>query len=117
MTRTLTDILIEQSQEKEKYFRNYFIYAKEIKKEAKKIVPKVEVFLFGSVLKKGEPPRDIDVLLISPAFKEYPVRNKTGVLLWQKIGFASPFEFHFITPRQYRNWYRFFIPQKQQLKV
>jgi hypothetical protein len=34
MKQTLTDIILEQAQEKEKYFQNYLNYAEIIKKEA-----------------------------------------------------------------------------------
>jgi hypothetical protein len=34
--KNLIDILIEQAQEREKYFENYLLYAKEIKKQLRK---------------------------------------------------------------------------------
>jgi len=44
MAESLMDILIEEAQEKEKYFKN--------KKVAEKLLGKARVFVFGSILRK-----------------------------------------------------------------
>ncbi|MGB9706463.1 MAG: nucleotidyltransferase domain-containing protein [Microgenomates group bacterium] len=115
MSKTLIDILIEEAWEKEKYFKNYLRYARKIKKEAEKLLGKSRVFVFGSVLKKDEVPRDIDVLIVSPKIKKGFPRGKTLAKIWEKIGFASPFEIHFASPSDYQNWYRFFLKGAKEI--
>lgn len=109
------DLLIEEAKEEEKYFQNYLKYAKIIKKELKKLLGKVRVIVFGSILRKDEVPQDIDILIISPKLKTFSQKSKLRVKLWRKIGFASPFEIHLITPEEYRNWYKNFIEEKIEI--
>jgi len=99
MVESLMDILIEQAQEKEKYFKNYLFYAKEIKKTAEEILGKVKVFVFGSILKKKEVAQDIDILIVSPKIKTTTQKSKFLAELWKKFGIDIPFEFHLINPR------------------
>lgn len=111
--RTLVDFLIEKKKREEKYFKNYLFWAKEIKKEAKRILGEVKVFLFGSIIKKQAGPRsDIDVLIISPNLKMTEKKTEVRVKILKKIGFGSPFEIHLITPEEYENWYKNFIKEK-----
>jgi len=112
---TLTDILIEKAKREEKYFKNYLDYAKIIKKEAEKFLGKVKVFVFGSILRKEEMPRDIDILVISPKLKTARKKSEARVKILSKIGVTSPFEIHLITEKEYQNWYKFFI--KEKIKV
>jgi len=109
------DLLIEEAQKEEKYFKDYLKYAKEIKKEAEKLLGKVKVFIFGSILKKEEIPRDIDILIISPKLKKTYQKSQIRAKLWKKIGFSAPFEIHLINPEEYRQWYKYFI--KEKIKV
>ena len=44
---TLTDLLIEKVKREEKYFKKYLKYAREIKNEAKELLGKVRVLVFG----------------------------------------------------------------------
>jgi len=107
--KSLTDLLIEQEKENSIYFSNYLKYAKEIKKEAQKFLKKVRVFIFGSILNKGETPRDIDILIVSQKLKKNTDKVNLRIKIWKKIGLFSPFELHFVTPDEYKNWYRFFL--------
>ena len=116
MSKTLIDILIEKEKEERKYFRNYLRYASQIKKEAQKLLGKVKVYVFGSILRKNELARDIDILIISPKLKTPQKKSQTRVKLWQRLGFSSPFELHLITPQEYRDWYRYFIKEKKEIK-
>jgi predicted nucleotidyltransferase len=116
MAENLIDILIEQAQEREKYFKNYLFYAKEIKKAAEEILGKVKVFVFGSILKKKEIARDIDILIVSPKLKTTAQKSKILAKLWKKFGIDIPFEFHLINPDEYKNWYRHFIKEKIEIK-
>ena len=116
MSKTLTDLLIEKAKEEEKYFRNYLSYSRLIKKEAEKILGRVRVFIFGSILKKDELARDIDILIISQKLKTSAKKSKARVKLLEKLGFSSPFEIHLITPEEYQNWYKFFIKEKVEIK-
>lgn len=110
------DLLIEEFQEEEKYFKNYLRYAKEIKKEAEKILGGVRVFVFGSILKKDEVPQDIDILILSSKFKKSFKKTRVRIKLLKKIGKFSPFELHLITPQEYKDWYRHFIDEKIEVK-
>jgi hypothetical protein len=116
MEKTLTDILVEQAQEREKYFQNYLLYAKRIKREAEKLLGKVRVFVFGSILKKDEVSQDIDVLIISPKLKMSIEKSRIMAKLWRVLGFSSPFEIHLINPEEYQDWYRYFIKKKIEIK-
>lgn len=113
--KSLTQLLLKRQKEKEKYFKNYWHYAKEIKKEVEKLLGKSQVFVFGSVLRKGEIPQDIDVLVVSPKIKKDFPRGKMLAKIWEKIGFASPFEIHFTNPSDYKGWYRFFIKEAKRV--
>ena len=110
------ETLIKEAKAKEKYFKNYYFYAQKIKKEAEKFLGKVRVFVFGSILKKEEVAKDIDILIISPKFKNGAEKSKIRVKLWQKFGFSSPFEIHLITPEEYHNWYKDFIKEKVEIE-
>lgn len=112
---TLTDILIEEEKEKEIYFKNYLFYAKQIKKEAEKILGEVKVFVFGSILRQNEPKRDIDILIVSKNLDDFKKRREVRVRVWKKIGIFSPFEIHFATPDEYNGWYRYFLKRKKEV--
>ncbi|MDI6591651.1 MAG: nucleotidyltransferase domain-containing protein [Patescibacteria group bacterium] len=109
------DELIEEAQKEEKYFKNYLKYAKIIKKEARKLLKEVKVLIFGSILKKDEIARDIDILVISPDLKNLEKQSEVREKIFKKIGCFSPFEIHLITPEQYRNWYSHFIEEKVEI--
>jgi len=115
MSRTLTDFLIEKTKKEEKYFRNYLDYCRIIKKEAEMILGDVGVFVFGSILKKNEIPQDIDILIVSKNFADYQKKSKTLVSLQKKLGSFSPFEFHFATPEEYNNWWKYFLKEKLEI--
>lgn len=108
--------LIEEAKRKEKYFKNYRHFAKKIKREVEKLIGKTKVYVFGSVLKKNEIPQDIDILIISPKFKDLSQRTKVLVHLWKNPKIGSPFELHFATPQEYKEWYSRFIDKKIEIK-
>jgi len=110
------DSLIEEAQREEKYFKNYLYYGKIIKKEAEKLLGKVKVFVFGSILRRDEVPRDIDVLIISPKLETSQKKSEVRTKIWKRTGISSSFEIHLITPEEYKNWYRFFIEEKIEIK-
>jgi len=107
-----TDILIEKKKREEKYFKNYFFWAKKIKKMAKELFGEVRVFIFGSILRKNEIARDIDLLIVSPKFEDDKEKIEAKIKLQKKLGFSSPFEFHFVSPKEYSQWYKYFIKKK-----
>ena len=115
MRKTELDILIEEAKKEEKYFKDYLEYAKTIKNEAEKLLGKVRVIVFGSILKKDEVARDIDILIISPRLKTLAEKSKSRAKLWKRLGFLSPFEIHLITPKEYRDWYSHFIEEKIEI--
>ena len=104
--------LIKEAKEKEKYFKNYLKYARKIKKEAQGLLGKTKVFVFGSILRKEEIARDIDILIISPKLKSSKQKSKIRAELWKKIELGAPFEIHLITPEEYHQWYEYFIKEK-----
>jgi predicted nucleotidyltransferase len=110
------EALIEEAKEEEKYFKNYLKYARKIKKEAERLLGKVKIFVFGSILRKDEVARDIDILIVSPKLKTTAQKSKILAKLWKKFGFDIPFEFHLIDPDEYKNWYRYFIKEKIEIK-
>ena len=109
----LVDILLEIRKEQQKYYDDYEFWAKKIKTEAEKQLGESRVLVFGSILRKNEVPRDIDILVISPAFTGASTRKKSEikVQLWKKIGAASPFEIHLISPEDWEEWYKNFIKE------
>lgn len=106
------DLLIEEAKREEKYFKNYLQYARLLKKIARELLGPVKVLVFGSILRKGEVPQDIDILIISPKLKEASQKSEARTKIFKKIGFSSPFEIHLITPKEYRDWYIHFIREK-----
>lgn len=115
MPRTLVDFLIEKTQREEKYFKNYLKYGKIIKKEAENILGEARVFIFGSILKKDELAQDIDILIISSNLNEGRLKTKAQVELARKIGPFSPFEFHFASPEEYNQWWKYFLKEKIEI--
>ena len=112
----LIDILTERRERQEKYFKNYLDYVKRIKKEAENLLGEVKVFIFGSILRKDEVPRDIDVLVISSKLEKTAKKSEIRAKIWQRLGFLSPFEIHLITPEEYQDWYKNFIKEKIEVK-
>jgi len=111
-------ILKKRAEKKEKYFKNYLHYCKKIKEQAEKILGKVEVIVFGSVIKNEFTPlSDIDVLIISENLPEsYDDRVKIKTEIKSKIDSFSPFQIHLSTPDEYNNWYKKFI-KDQFIKI
>lgn len=113
---TLVDILIEKREKEKKYFRNYLSFAKTIKKEAEKKLEKPKVFIFGSVVKgKAKIGSDIDILIVSKTFKDPLKRGEFLAKIEEKLGEFHPFEFHLVTPEDYKNWYSRFIKKEKIL--
>jgi len=106
------DILIEKAKKEEKYFKSYLDYVKKIKKEAQKLLGRVKIFVFGSILRKNEVAQDIDILIISPKFEVSEKKNEIRLKIQKKIGPDTPFEIHTITPKEYKEWYSHFIKEK-----
>ena len=116
--RTLVDFLIEQKKRNEKYFLNYRKYANWIKKELAekkggKELESLRVIVFGSVPKGTWIPNksDIDILIISPSVsKSATWQSDLKLEILRALGdLTAPFEFHFATPEEYRNWFEKFI--------
>lgn len=112
----LVELVWARRKKQGRYFKNYLFWAKIIKKTAQKFLGEVRVFIFGSIFKKGEVPRDIDILVVSPKLKTSQKKSEIRAKIWQKIGFFSPFEIHLITPKEYKDWYQYFIKEKKEVK-
>lgn len=112
----LTEVVLDRRKAQEKYFKNYLDWARIIKKEAEKFLGKTQAFIFGSILRKGEVPRDIDILIVSPKLTTTEKKSIIKAKIWQRIGFFSPFEIHLSTPEEYRDWYRHFI-KKEKIEI
>lgn len=111
----LVDILIERKKIQEKYFKNYLLFARKIKKIAQKKLGKVKVIVFGSILRKDEVPKDIDILIVSPELKNLEEKKELYSEILKKIGWQAPFEFHFATEKEYKEWYSHFIKEKIEI--
>ena len=109
------EILIKEAKKEEKYFKNYLNYAEKIKREAEKLLGKVKVYVFGSVLKKDEVPRDIDILIISSKFKTNTHRSEIRNKILENLNLPAIFEIHLITPKEYKEWYKNFIDKKIEI--
>jgi predicted nucleotidyltransferase len=112
---TLCDLLMEKVEREEKYFKNYFKYAEKIKNEAQKLLGEVQVFVFGSILRKEEIPQDIDILIVSPQLKTQEEKTAIKLRIQEKFGLSSPFEFHFASSEEYSEWYRYFMKEKVEI--
>lgn len=113
---SLTDLLVEREKRQRLYFENYLKYARQIKKQASKILGETKVFVFGSILRKKEIAQDIDILVISPKIKKFKSKGEIIAKIWEKIGLDNPFEIHLITPEEYQSWYKFLIKEKVEIK-
>jgi hypothetical protein len=109
------DILIEKRKREKKYFKNYLFWAKKIKRVAKELFGEVKVFIFGSILQKNEIARDIDLLIVSQKFENDKEKIGAKIKLQRKLGFSYPFEFHFVSPKEYSQWYRYFVKEKIEI--
>lgn len=105
------DVLIKEAQREERYFKNYFQYARKIKKTAQALLGQVKVLVFGSILKEDEAPGDIDILIISPKLKTTARKSEVRAKILKKMGISAPFEIHLITPEEYIGWYKHFIEE------
>lgn len=106
---------IERAKQQEKYFKNWRHYAEEIKKVAQDILGEVEVYVFGSILRKDEVAQDIDILIISSELKSTSQKSRVKAEIWKELGIGDPFEIHLITPEEYQQWYDHFIEEKEQV--
>ena len=111
----LTEVVLSRRKTQEKYFESYLGWAKIIKKEAERFLGGVRLFIFGSILRREEVPRDIDILIISPKLRTAKKKREIKVKIWQKIGIFSPFEIHLVTPQEYSYWYKNFIKEKVEV--
>jgi len=107
----LVDLLWEVRKEQEKYFKNYKQWAKKIKTICQKRLGDVRVLIFGSVLRKNEVPRDIDILVVSPMVKHLSPQEKSKLKaeIFKEIGYFAPFEIHIVSDNDYQRWYKNFI--------
>jgi len=105
----LVELLIEQKERNEKYFKDPIGYARIMKTRAKELLGEVKVYLFGSIV-RGDytPASDIDVLIIAKPI-EPDRRGTIRAEILKAVGFTSPFEIHLITKETFDNWYKHFI--------
>lgn len=115
--KSLYKILSEENQKARVYFENYAFYAKEIKKTAKKFFTDAKVLIFGSAIRQDyRPDSDIDILIISREIPENLFEQAKIKVKITSLFPDAPLEFHLITPRQYKNWYKGFI-KKDYIEV
>ena len=104
------DILIERRKENEKYFRKPEEYAKLIKLKSEKILGCVEVYLFGSIVRKDWTlSSDIDILVVSEKEINPEDKGKIKVELLKSVDFFAPFEIHLVSQELFEKWYKKFI--------
>jgi predicted nucleotidyltransferase len=109
------DILIEKREKEKKYFKNYLFWVKKIKKVAKEFFGEVKVFIFGSILQKNEIARDIDLLIVSQKFEDDKEKTGAEIKLQRQLDFSYPFEFYFVSPKEYSQCYRYFVRNKIEI--
>jgi len=114
--KTFIDLLIEDAEERRKYFRDIFKYAEKVKEIVKQRDPDARIMLFGSAV-KGElrPDSDVDLLIITDIAEKIDERIKLRMEMVKILGEGSPFEIHIITDEEYENWYRKFINRFPEL--
>jgi len=66
-----------------------------MKREAEEI-GRVRMFIFGSILRKKEIPRDIDILIISPQLKDFKQKTNAELKFGQKSVLAPHSKFIFL---------------------
>ena len=114
--KTFIDLLIEDAEERRKYFRDFIKYAEKVKEIVKQRDPDTRMMLFGSVVKGGlRPDSDIDLLIITDIAEKLDERIKLRMEIVKILGEGSPFEIHIITDEEYENWYRKFIDRFLEL--
>ena len=114
--KTFIDLLIEDAEERRKYFRDFIKYAEKAKEIVKQRDPDARMMLFGSAV-KGElrPDSDVDLLIITDIAEKLDERIKLRMEMVKILGEGSPFEIHIITDEEYENWYRKFIDRFLEL--
>ena len=114
--KTFIDLLIEDAEERRRYFRDFIKYAEKVKEIVKQSDPDARIMLFGSAV-KGElrPDSDIDLLIITDIAEKLDERIKLRMEIVKILGEGSPFEIHIITDEEYENWYRKFIDRFLEL--
>jgi len=114
--KTFIDLLIEDAEERRKYFRDFIKYAEKVKEIVKQRDPDARIMLFGSAV-KGElrPDSDVDLLIVTNIAEKLDERIKLRMEIVKILGEGSPFEIHIITDEEYENWYRKFIDRFLEL--
>jgi predicted nucleotidyltransferase len=96
---------------KEKYFKNYLKYAKNLKEIAKKILKdkKLKIIIFGSVIERDYTlSSDIDIMIISSKIPRKGIkRAKILGKIYNSIGIASPFEIHLVNKKDWKIYKKF----------
>jgi predicted nucleotidyltransferase len=108
-------LFIKKRKREKKYFKNYLFWTKKIKRVTKKLFGEVKVFIFGSILQENEIARDIDLLIVSQKFEDDKEKIGAKIKLQRKLGFSYPFEFHFVSPKEHSQWYRYFVKEKIEI--
>lgn len=89
------DILVKTALKRREAFRNLAEHLETIKKTVRKLDPKAEIFMFGSVAEKNyNYSSDIDILIIT---RLHPANVHSE--LW-KAGIRDPFEVHVHSPEK-----------------
>lgn len=101
---------VDYELKRQAYLKNYL----EVAKRVKEIVQRhdaAEVYVFGSVIEgKATAMSDIDILVISERKDlEYPIK----IDVYKSID--APIEIHFVTRKEYADWYSRFIEKKIQV--
>ena len=90
------EILVKTALKRREAFRNLAEHLKTIKRTVRKLDPKAEIFIFGSVADKNyNYSSDIDILIIT---RVNPA--KVHLKLW-KAGIRDPFEIHVHSPEKF----------------
>ncbi|MFN3967169.1 MAG: nucleotidyltransferase domain-containing protein [Endomicrobiia bacterium] len=109
------DLLKKKAETRKMFLENLDYYLKLIKEFFVKKLGKVDVYVFGSVLRKDFTANsDIDILVVCVNMPEFSYKKaKLLAELKKVIGFVNPFEIHMVTEEEYKNWYCRFIKEKK----
>ena len=110
------DLLIEDAEERKRFFEDFLRYAEKVKEVVRRRDPNARIIVFGSVVRGDvRPDSDIDLLIITDMAEKLDERIKLRMEIMRILGEGSPFEIHIITAEEYENWYRRFIDQTLEL--
>ncbi len=103
-------------EEERKYRERPEELAKSVKKAAERVLGRVRVYLFGSVVEgEATPSSDVDVMVVSEAVpSSVGERSKVIAKILEEVGLDAPVEVHLLRPEEER-WYLRFVKKRVEV--